>query len=91
MLIVPKVYTTIPSCRLHVVDNDTLEEMPHVFFKVTPRVYVKNKVNPKSGYEKYNFKNNNNCLYSVDIFSYVIIFCLEVPPYLLASLNKDCH
>ncbi|KFP49719.1 Androglobin, partial [Cathartes aura] len=43
MLIVPKVYTTIPSCRLHVVDNDTLEEMPHVFFKVAPRVYPKNK------------------------------------------------
>uniref|UniRef100_A0A8B9TAD0 Androglobin n=1 Tax=Anas platyrhynchos TaxID=8839 RepID=A0A8B9TAD0_ANAPL len=36
-------YTTIPSCRLHVVDNDTLEEMPHVFFKVTPQVYPKNK------------------------------------------------
>ncbi|XP_064303063.1 androglobin [Phalacrocorax carbo] len=43
MLIVPKVYTTIPSCRLHVVDNDTLEEMPHVFFKVAPRIYPKNK------------------------------------------------
>ncbi|XP_054677138.1 androglobin [Grus americana] len=43
MLIVPKVYTTIPSCRLHVVDNDTLEEMPHVFFKVAPHVYPKNK------------------------------------------------
>ncbi|NXD87185.1 ADGB protein, partial [Halcyon senegalensis] len=43
MLIVPKVYSTIPSCRLHVVDNDTLEEMPHTFFKVAPRVYPKNK------------------------------------------------
>ncbi|NWU70559.1 ADGB protein, partial [Pterocles burchelli] len=43
MLVVPKVYTTIPSCRLHVVDNDTLAEMPHVFFKVAPRVYHKNK------------------------------------------------
>ncbi|NXY69194.1 ADGB protein, partial [Glareola pratincola] len=43
MLIVPKVYTTIPSCRLHVVDNDTLEEMPYVFFKVAPCVYPKNK------------------------------------------------
>ncbi|NXK03224.1 ADGB protein, partial [Herpetotheres cachinnans] len=43
MLIVPKVYTTVPSCRLHVVDNDTLEEMPHVFYKVAPRVYPKNK------------------------------------------------
>nr|XP_009667062.1 PREDICTED: androglobin [Struthio camelus australis] len=43
MLIVPKMYTSIPSCRLHVIDNDTLEEMPHVFFKVAPRIYPKNK------------------------------------------------
>ncbi|XP_071436997.1 androglobin [Pithys albifrons albifrons] len=43
MVIVTKVYTTIPSCRLHVVDNDTLEEMPHVFFKVAPHVYPQNK------------------------------------------------
>ncbi|KFP33947.1 Androglobin, partial [Colius striatus] len=43
MLIVSKVYTTIPSCILHVVDNDTLEEMPPVFFKEAPRVYPKNK------------------------------------------------
>ncbi|XP_027595332.1 androglobin isoform X2 [Pipra filicauda] len=43
MLIVTKMYTTIPSCRLHVVDNDTLEEMPHVFFEVAPHVYPKNK------------------------------------------------
>ncbi|NXI56282.1 ADGB protein, partial [Chloroceryle aenea] len=43
MLIVPKVYSTLPSCKLHVVDNDTLEEMPHTFFKVAPRVYTKNK------------------------------------------------
>ncbi|XP_027743146.1 androglobin isoform X2 [Empidonax traillii] len=43
MLIVTKVYTTIPSCRLRVVDNDTLEEMPHIFFEVVPHVYPKNK------------------------------------------------
>ncbi|XP_010282666.1 PREDICTED: androglobin-like, partial [Phaethon lepturus] len=43
MLVVPKMYTTIPSCRLHVIDNDTLEEMPHVFFKVAPCVYPRNK------------------------------------------------
>ncbi|NXL94436.1 ADGB protein, partial [Alectura lathami] len=43
MLIVPKMYTTIPSCRLHVVDNDTLEEMPQVFLKVAPQIYPKNK------------------------------------------------
>ncbi|NWX47506.1 ADGB protein, partial [Steatornis caripensis] len=43
MLIVPKVYTTIPSCRLHVIDNDTLEETAQVFFKVEPHIYPKNK------------------------------------------------
>ncbi|NWX97622.1 ADGB protein, partial [Nothoprocta ornata] len=43
MLIVPKMYTSIPTCRLHVIDNDTLEEMPHVFFKMAPRIYRKNK------------------------------------------------
>ncbi|KFP88714.1 Androglobin, partial [Acanthisitta chloris] len=43
MLIVTKVYTTIPACRLHIVDNDTLEEMPHVFFKEAPHVYPQNK------------------------------------------------
>ncbi|XP_051667251.1 androglobin isoform X3 [Manacus candei] len=29
--------------RLHIIDNDTLEEMPHVFFEVAPHVYPKNK------------------------------------------------
>ncbi|OWK63109.1 Androglobin [Lonchura striata] len=29
--------------RLHVLDNDTQEEIPHVFFKVTPHVFPKNK------------------------------------------------
>uniref|UniRef100_H0ZKF9 Androglobin n=1 Tax=Taeniopygia guttata TaxID=59729 RepID=H0ZKF9_TAEGU len=43
MFILTKVFTTIPSCRLHVLDNDTQEEIPHAFFKVTPHVYTKNK------------------------------------------------
>ncbi|XP_030912100.1 androglobin [Geospiza fortis] len=43
MFILTKVFTTIPSCRLHVLDNDTQEEMPHAFFKVAPHVYPKNK------------------------------------------------
>ncbi|XP_065587886.1 androglobin [Cyrtonyx montezumae] len=43
MLVVPRMYTTIPSCRLHVIDNDTLEEMPRVFLKVAPHIYPKNK------------------------------------------------
>uniref|UniRef100_A0A8C8RYN9 Androglobin n=1 Tax=Pelusios castaneus TaxID=367368 RepID=A0A8C8RYN9_9SAUR len=43
MLVVPKVYTAIPTCMLHVVDNDTLEEIPRIFLKVAPHVYTKNK------------------------------------------------
>ncbi|XP_064269715.1 androglobin isoform X2 [Passer domesticus] len=43
LLILTQVFTTIPSCRLHVLDNDTQEEMPHAFFKVASHVYPKNK------------------------------------------------
>lgn len=91
MLILTKVFTTIPSCRLHVLDNDTQEEMPHAFFKVAPHVYPKNKVNARSCCEKYNFKNNNKCPDSVEIFSYVIVFYLKVHPYLIANLSRDHH
>ncbi|XP_054135004.1 androglobin [Melozone crissalis] len=43
MFVLTKIFTTIPSCRLHVLDNDTQEEMPHAFFNVAPHVYPKNK------------------------------------------------
>ncbi|XP_020666074.3 androglobin isoform X1 [Pogona vitticeps] len=43
MFIVPKVYSTIPTCVLHVVDNDTLEELPRIFLRVVPHLYTKNK------------------------------------------------
>ncbi|XP_074043888.1 androglobin [Macrotis lagotis] len=43
MLLVPKVYTSLPVCLLHVVNNDTMEEVPRVFLKVIPYVYTKNK------------------------------------------------
>ncbi|XP_028914553.1 androglobin isoform X1 [Ornithorhynchus anatinus] len=43
MLVVPKVYTTLPACMLHVVNNDTMEEIPRVFQKVVPHVYTRNK------------------------------------------------
>ncbi|XP_062913344.1 androglobin [Mobula hypostoma] len=46
MLLVPKVYTTLPASVLHVINNDTGEEIPRVFQKVAPYVYTKNK----SGY-----------------------------------------
>ncbi|XP_048456882.1 androglobin [Rhincodon typus] len=43
MLIVPKVYSALPTCVLHVVNNDTGEEIPRVFQKVAPHTYNKNK------------------------------------------------
>ncbi|KAM6915026.1 androglobin [Xenentodon cancila] len=39
MLLVPKVYSPIPNCLLHVINNDTGEEMDMLFNKVAPRVY----------------------------------------------------
>ncbi|XP_051867185.1 androglobin [Pristis pectinata] len=46
MLLVPKVYTALSASVLHVINNDTGEEIPRVFQKVAPHVYTKNK----SGY-----------------------------------------
>ncbi|KAL1770491.1 androglobin [Sigmodon hispidus] len=43
MILVPKVYTTLPICMLHVVNNDTMEQVPKVFQKVVPYHYPKNK------------------------------------------------
>ncbi|XP_063773951.1 androglobin isoform X2 [Pseudophryne corroboree] len=43
MFIVPKMYTNLPVCTLHVINNDTLEKIPWVFNKVTPHIYTKNK------------------------------------------------
>lgn len=47
MVLVPKVYTTLPNCMLHVVNNDTMEQVPKVFQKVAPYLYTKNKVGAK--------------------------------------------
>lgn len=44
MILVPKVYTTLPVCMLHIVNNDTMEQVPKVFQKVVPYHYTKNKV-----------------------------------------------
>ncbi|XP_078505336.1 androglobin isoform X2 [Lissotriton helveticus] len=42
MLVVPKMYTAIPNCFLHVINNDTHEATPTVFNKVAPYFYIKN-------------------------------------------------
>ncbi|XP_034018393.1 androglobin [Thalassophryne amazonica] len=44
MMLVPKVYSSIPSCSLHVIDNDTGEEMHKIFGYVAPHVYQPNKL-----------------------------------------------
>uniref|UniRef100_A0A7N5JLJ1 Androglobin n=1 Tax=Ailuropoda melanoleuca TaxID=9646 RepID=A0A7N5JLJ1_AILME len=43
VILLPKVYTTLPVCMLHVVNNDTMEQVPKVFQKVVPYHYTKNK------------------------------------------------
>eukprot|EP00057_Strongylocentrotus_purpuratus_P006163 XP_011660637.1 PREDICTED: androglobin isoform X28 [Strongylocentrotus purpuratus] len=43
MLVVPKLYCSIPTCMLRVVDNDTGEEIPRVFQRVAPYEYKKNR------------------------------------------------
>ncbi|KAL0967772.1 hypothetical protein UPYG_G00256710 [Umbra pygmaea] len=43
MLLVPKVYSSIPLCLLHVIDNDTLEELPMIFQRVEPHIYKPNQ------------------------------------------------
>ncbi|KAA0708525.1 Androglobin Calpain-7-like protein [Triplophysa tibetana] len=46
MLLVPKIYSPLPLCALHVINNDTSEELPRVFNRVEPYLYTANK----SGY-----------------------------------------
>ncbi|XP_038078681.1 androglobin-like isoform X2 [Patiria miniata] len=43
MLVVPKLYVSIPTCMLRVIDNDTGEEIPRVFQRVAPYEYKRNK------------------------------------------------
>ncbi|XP_064196568.1 androglobin isoform X2 [Anguilla rostrata] len=43
MLVVPKVCSPVPGCVLHVIDNDTGEEVPRIFQTVEPRVYKQNQ------------------------------------------------
>eukprot|EP00118_Oscarella_pearsei_P014949 m.131358 g.131358 ORF g.131358 m.131358 type:complete len:977 (+) comp38042_c0_seq21:6854-9784(+) len=43
ILIVPHVYAPVPACSLRVFNNDTGEEIPRVFERVMPRVYIQNK------------------------------------------------
>ncbi|KAM6954361.1 androglobin [Aplochiton taeniatus] len=41
--LVAKVFSPVPCCLLHVVDNDTREEIPMVFNRVAPHVYTPNQ------------------------------------------------
>ncbi|XP_034555079.1 androglobin isoform X2 [Notolabrus celidotus] len=44
MLLVPRVYSPISNCLLHVINNDTGEELDMVFNKVAAHVYKPNKL-----------------------------------------------
>ncbi|XP_048062860.1 androglobin isoform X1 [Megalobrama amblycephala] len=43
MLLVPKIFSPFPVCIVHVINNDTLEEIPRVFNRVEPYIYTPNK------------------------------------------------
>ncbi|KAJ8409716.1 hypothetical protein AAFF_G00217750 [Aldrovandia affinis] len=43
MLVVPKVYSPVPACLLHVINNDTGKEVPMIFQRVEPHVYKQNQ------------------------------------------------
>ncbi|XP_041661705.1 androglobin [Cheilinus undulatus] len=44
MLLVPKIYSPIRNCLLHVINNDTGEELDLVFNKVPPHIYKPNQL-----------------------------------------------
>lgn len=44
MLLAPKVYSPFPNSLLHIIDNDTGEELDMVFNKAATLVYQPNKV-----------------------------------------------
>lgn len=44
ILLVPKVSSSLPSCVLHVINNDTGEKLETVFNKVVPHVYQPNQL-----------------------------------------------
>ncbi|XP_066533235.1 androglobin [Hoplias malabaricus] len=43
MLLVAKIYSPLSACILHVINNDTGEELPRVFHRVEPHIYKPNK------------------------------------------------
>ncbi|KAF3849892.1 hypothetical protein F7725_019611 [Dissostichus mawsoni] len=44
MLLVPKIYSPIPNCLLHIINNDTGEELDRLFSNVAEHVYQPNKL-----------------------------------------------
>lgn len=64
MLLVAKVYSPVSSCLLHVIDNNTGEELPRVFQRVEPHVYKHNQVSTlnKLLYIQPLTNTNTNCM-----------------------------
>ena len=44
MLLSAAVFSPVPCCQLHVINNDAREELPRAAGRVVPRVYQPNKV-----------------------------------------------
>lgn len=47
MLLAPKIYSPISNFLLHVINNDTGEELDILFNKAAPHIYQPNKVDPE--------------------------------------------
>lgn len=48
MLLAPKIYSPIPHYLLHVINNDTGEELDMLFNKAAPHIYQPNEVDAKT-------------------------------------------
>lgn len=47
MLLAPKIYSPITNYLLHIINNDTGEELNVLFNKAAPHIYQPNKVDAK--------------------------------------------
>lgn len=83
MLLVPKVYSPIPNCLLHVINNDTGEELDMVFNKLATHVYQPNKV--CGCYQALHFELS--CTWYIFLFSNFWI--LEYSQFSYTMINRS--
>lgn len=69
MQLVPIIFSPVPNCCLHVVNNDTGEEIEMI--KVVPHVYKPNKV---CRYKNLFYVSSQSTIQSFVIFTFLIFF-----------------